>query len=181
MKGISTYIRVIENIAEKARDNERLAAVKLTEEIFGAGAEIGHENSGKPYIIKDGTRISTEISISHTKGYIAIATADEPIGIDIEYPSDRVMRVRTKFMDDNEIAMATVNSYCNELTFTTLAWCAKEAAYKKLGFEGVDFLEQFKIRAITNETIEFQELVSKQKNTISFRYSITPEYIVVFG
>ncbi len=44
------------------------------------------------------------ISISHTLGYVAvILSRDYEVGVDIEYVSDRVNRISSRFLRDDEV------------------------------------------------------------------------------
>ena len=61
--------------------------------------EIGYSPEGKPYL----TDHSFFISISHTKGYVAVILSDKvPVGIDIEQYGQRVHRVAHKYMREDE-------------------------------------------------------------------------------
>ncbi len=45
---------------------------------------IGHEQSGKPFLLSGGERIGRHISISHSDGFLYLCMADSPIGCDVE-------------------------------------------------------------------------------------------------
>ena len=45
---------------------------------------VGHEESGKPFLISGGERVGKHISVSHCGGYIYLCMADGPIGCDVE-------------------------------------------------------------------------------------------------
>ena len=45
---------------------------------------IGHEESGKPFLLAGQERIGRHISISHCEGYIYLCMADSPVGCDVE-------------------------------------------------------------------------------------------------
>lgn len=166
----------------RQRDNERLYAQGLIDGIFNCHVEILHEQSGKPYL----EGFPDEISISHTKGFVAVArnmqNPSVPVGVDIEYVSDRVLRVLEKFLTENETALAEKNAWLPYRDFCLVAWCAKEAAYKKCGVQGVDFKEHFRISDISAASVALAvshpDIV---ESTICFRYLVTPGYVLVAG
>ena len=61
--------------------------------------EIGYSSEGKPHL----TDNSSFISISHTKGYVAVILSSvAPVGIDIEQYGQRVKRVYDRFIRSDE-------------------------------------------------------------------------------
>ncbi len=101
---------------------------------------IGYSANGKPYL----TDSSYAISISHTVGYAAVILAKHGrTGIDIERISEKVKRVRSRFVSDNDYIDER-----NETIHLLLHWSAKETMYKALGYAGMDlkhhlFVEKF--------------------------------------
>lgn len=45
---------------------------------------IGHEGSGKPFLLAGRERLGKHISISHSDGYLYLCMADNPVGCDVE-------------------------------------------------------------------------------------------------
>ena len=83
------------------RMKEKLIEALLLHHIFGKIVTLGHTQSGAPTIDID----RCHISISHTSGWIAIAkNYNHNIGIDIERCSSRILRVREKFLNTQELA-----------------------------------------------------------------------------
>ncbi len=107
---------------------------------------IAYLPSGKPYLKNN----STSISISHTKGYAAIMLSDmQNIGIDIEHKSERVKKIRSKFMHPRE-EDNLLNQPGNESIALLLHWSAKESIFKAIPDEGVDFLKELEITNFTS-------------------------------
>lgn len=101
--------------------------------------------SGKPQI--DG--ITLNISISHTKGYAALLLSDRNfVGIDIERRSERIRKVRNKFMHREEEERIALQAG-DESTALLLHWCAKESLFKAFPDEGVDFMKELRILDFT--------------------------------
>lgn len=128
-------------------------------------ARIGYAPSGQPRLIsssagdsaKTSTEASTEISagvsaetsakvhisISHTLGWAALMVSTEGrCGVDIERADRSAERIVRRFAVPEEIELATAVFAPNP---ALLAWCAKEAAYKALGTEGVDFKKHIRL------------------------------------
>ncbi len=72
------------------------------------------------------------VSISHTKGYAALIFVEKIRGgRDIEYMSDRVERIASKFLRKDERA--------DSLDAKLVHWCAKETVFKLLSEENLLF------------------------------------------
>jgi phosphopantetheinyl transferase len=103
----------------------------------------------KPYLPNE----QFHFSISHCGDYAAaIVSIDRRVGIDIELKTDRVEKIKHKFLHAEEIS-AVQNSADNNLSLITLLWTAKEAMYKWWGFGEVDFSDvlRLKVPAMTSE------------------------------
>lgn len=89
---------------------------------------------------KDGSRY---ISISHTRGYVAVALHSScEVGMDIEQYGTRVRKVASRFIrSDEEPAMMEGD----EVYALLLHWSAKEALFKLMGVEEVDFIRHLRI------------------------------------
>lgn len=85
-------------------------------------AILTHKDSGEP-LLKN-TEYSY-ISISHCKGLFTFYLANEPVGIDIQYFRDSLVKGKNYFLNDKEVEL--------ELSALDLLliWSAKEAFYKK--------------------------------------------------
>lgn len=105
------------------RKKEWLAVRCLLKKMEGENAAIAYEGE-KPYL----TGCDKHISITHTKGYAAIATGDRAVGIDIEQKSDRAHKIRNAFMDEQEADRCEKSG--NSRDYATMIWSVKEAVYK---------------------------------------------------
>lgn len=116
--------------------------------------ELGHYQNGAPFLFGEESRIS----ISHTKGFLVIATLPATpevdlaqfslraaMGVDAE-AEDRtqVLRVRDKFLSELEQGMIAAD----DVEKNVLAWTVKEACYKALMQEGLDFKEDIMIEEL---------------------------------
>lgn len=100
------------------RKCEVLAVRLLIKEIIGDNVQLLHQDNGKPYLSS-----GMNISISHTRGFaVIIVSHSKQVSVDIEYFSNRIERIRSKFMRDDENASSQVK--------LLMHWCAKETMYK---------------------------------------------------
>ena len=84
---------------------------------------------GKP-VLADGRYIS----ISHTGFNVGIALSEKtPVGLDIQIPGNKVMRILDKFASDQE------KKSIDSLEKAVFLWTAKEAVYKAAGIRGLSF------------------------------------------
>jgi phosphopantetheinyl transferase (holo-ACP synthase) len=104
-------------------------------------AAIAIAASKKPFL-PDG---SFQFSISHcTQFAAALVSSTQRVGIDIETITERVHRIRHKFLHASEHEMLEKNA-SEVLTLTaqlTIIWSAKEAIFKWWGIGNIDFSEQ---------------------------------------
>ena len=111
----------------ESRRAEWLAVRLLVKELFGSECEVAYHPTGRPYL-KNGV---AHISISHTKGFAAVAYHHAaPIGMDIEYLSSRVERIASRFTTPDEASYIDVHDEHARQMYHLINWSAKEALYK---------------------------------------------------
>lgn len=73
------------------------------------------------------------VSLSHTKGIAAaIFHKEMPVGIDLDYVREKVVRLGPKFLDPSEIEFLN-----GDPLLYTIAWSAKESIFKCQGRRGI--------------------------------------------
>lgn len=104
-------------------------------------------------------------SISHSYPYVAaVVSPYVECGIDIQIWHQRMQQLQHKFLSDYEQLY-----FNNDSQLLTLAWSAKEAAYKWQGRRGVDFIEHLpieKIEHFNNNYIFSIRLKLEEKNKL---------------
>ncbi|RYZ25577.1 MAG: 4'-phosphopantetheinyl transferase superfamily protein [Sphingobacteriales bacterium] len=101
--------------------------------------EISH--LGKPFLPGN----PLHFSISHSYPFIGAAIdRDKEVGIDVQTLTDKIHRLQYKFLSDEEQLICD-----NSTGRITLAWAAKEAAFKRYGLGAVDFIRHMPIREMT--------------------------------
>lgn len=124
------------------RQKEWLATRLLLKEMLGHEAIIHHHPNGAPYLSETEKK---QISISHTKDFVAIMLTDVThiAGIDIEYRSERVRKVRSRFLNAEEERFIDP---AHETEHLLICWCAKETLYKIINRQEVDFCRHLHIQ-----------------------------------
>lgn len=115
--------------------------------------EIGHFANGAPFLFG----LTSRISVTHTAHLLAVATLPKTpeanlsqfaprtaMGIDAErLDREQVLRVRDKFLSDEEKAIVSEDS----LEANIIAWTSK-ALYKAAMTEGLDFRNDITIKSL---------------------------------
>ena len=155
---------------------EYLASRCALNELVGSEQHVCYHHNGAPYLANN----SLNISISHTGHYALVAThPTDKVGIDIERIGDKVGRVRHKFLSREELEAVDARS---EKIHLTILWAAKEAIYKVMGVETVEFTEQIRIEPFTpymEGEIVAHETASAEKKTYKLQYKVYPEFVIV--
>ncbi len=126
-----------------ARRKEKLAVRALLNEMFPEKLYLGHHDNGKPYL----QNCAVEISISHCARFAAvIAHPEESVGIDIESLGRDFSAVERKALSEDEKDDLSDHNTNQQLA---IYWCAKEAIYKRMSRNGVDFARQIEVERFT--------------------------------
>ncbi len=132
------------------------------------GFLIQHYPSGKPYI--DGWNIS----ISHTKGYVAIILSHNcNVAIDVECISPRVNKVAYRFLRPDENAP--------DLLSRLVHWCAKETMYKYFSEQHLGF-DEMRVRPFPLHSfgdIEAENM--RMPKVINVHYVCNDEYVMAWS
>src|SRR5690606_29763726 len=82
---------------------------------------------------------STHFSISHSYPYVACAIHESSsIGVDIQVYRDKILLIQHKFLNPLEIEKFEIN-----IKTCTMIWCIKEAIYKSININGLEFKNDF--------------------------------------
>ena len=120
--------RKLEFLAIRALMYEMLRVNGASKGLLSHAGDFTHNGQGKPLFR------GYHVSISHTKGYAAlIFSKKSEVAVDIEYMSDRVERIASKFLRKDERA--------DSLDSKLVHWCAKETVFKLFSEENLLFEE----------------------------------------
>jgi phosphopantetheine--protein transferase-like protein len=84
-------------------------------------------------------------SISHCGDYAgAIVSKDKRVGMDVELVTQRVEKIKQRFLHPTEIRFINSQPTSQHINLLTILWSAKEAMYKWYGLGEVDFSEMMR-------------------------------------
>jgi len=138
--------------------------------------DIAYHPSGKPYLNES----ESNISISHTKGYAAILLSENSLtGIDIEHKSDKVLKVKRKFISPEEEKNLPKETE-SEILALLLHWSAKESLYKAIPDEGVDFIKELRILDFTapQNKGSFHAEALRSATTFQVDYRVEKDFVL---
>jgi phosphopantetheinyl transferase len=96
-------------------------------------------------------------SISHCGDFAAaIVSKDRRVGVDIEIPVEKIVKISNKFLNKEEYSTFNIQTPDLNSELPTLLWSAKESVFKWYGNGGVDFRKhiQLKKKNEDSETID---------------------------
>ena len=170
------------HISEEAptpRQRERLATRNLLCAMTGDDTiTIDHEPSGKPFLKSQFStlnpqisNLNPQISISHTRGFAAaMLSYGVPVGIDIEYISDRVDRIAPRFIHPEEKAETTLQRL--------LLWSAKETVYKLYSEDKLAFFDM-RLRGMDSQVMHIEQ--RKREIVVDVHFEHTNDYVLTFA
>lgn len=119
-------------------------------------------------------------SISHSWPYVAaIVSPYVEAGIDIQCWHPRIEAIQHKFLSSNEQTMVGVDP-----KMITVAWSAKEAAYKWQGRRAVEFIDHMPIQEMVKNGESIQIIIKMQltanKQAISVECSTDKDFALAY-
>ncbi|WPP48056.1 4'-phosphopantetheinyl transferase family protein [Catalinimonas niigatensis] len=134
------------------------------------------DEHGKPYLMDS----SFYISLANSYPYAAaIVHSQAPIGIDIEKPSDKLIRVQHKFLHETEWM-----TFKDNPELLCLAWCAKESLYKLHGRKNLSFKGNICIREIDypqNMTLKADILLPNHTQHFDLKIVHEQNFFILFN
>jgi phosphopantetheinyl transferase len=131
----SVDIAAVTHISNKSRRCEVLAWRAIVRRELGNDVHIGYDEYGAPQVdIHD-----RYISVSHSRGVVAVLISDTPCAVDIEHKDRDFRRVASRYLSDREREIAEQNNLFAEM------WSAKEALYKYHKRGSLDLVKHIRI------------------------------------
>ena len=157
---------------------EWLAVRVLLAHLMGCEAEVSYMPNGRPYLIDN----QFSLSISHTKGYVAVllSSSSSLVGIDIEQTGERVRKVAHKFVGPSEV----INLYNDsDIWSLLLHWSAKESLFKCLDTPEVDFIQHLHIHPFqlqASGTFQAHEIRTPSARKYTVHYLLHPDFVLTY-
>ena len=131
-----------------------------------------YDSLGKPFFENN-----FKISISHSGVYAAVIVSDTAVGIDIETINDRILKIKSKYLE-------TELNYPLELNTETslLYWNIKESVYKALDKTGIDFKENILVPPLDMKKNVVKSWYIDDDKIYSFdtRFKISKKYTLAY-
>lgn len=168
-------IEQISAFTSQKRKLEFLSARCALNQLLGRKCTIAYHPTGRPFI--EGSDMN--ISISHTGQWVTVLThPSKRIGIDIERITDRLIRVKNKFLSEQELRF--VDFQC-EKPQLAIMWATKESLYKLLDVKGLDALEELHIEPFMtylDGRLTAYESHTDVKEHFEVEYLVRPQYVI---
>tara|TARA_A100001035_G_C27715480_1_gene469286 strand:- start:18 stop:623 length:606 start_codon:yes stop_codon:yes gene_type:complete len=160
-------LNVMNLLKNKQRKIEFIACRIALKKLFHKDIKLQHYKSGKPFI-KD----VDHLSISHSKNYIALAFGPENIGIDIEEPQQKMLRIISRILSEEE--QLKFQKHLDPELACKL-WSSKEAVLKFVGDKKIDFKKDIYIEDIDSGKINYL------KNNLFVQFEYVEEMLVTIA
>lgn len=154
---------------------EVLAVRRALKELFyGEEQRVLYDEHGKPSLPAG----KPYISISHTQDYAAVISSEVPVGIDIERIGNRVEKVVSHFLKEQELV--TLALYAEKVPSLHLAWSAKEAAFKILGPDYYDLQHLTSVISIDAVNKVLLLAVEGREKPLSIHFDFNEAYVLAW-
>lgn len=140
----SATVPIRKNITHPHKRLQHYAARYLLRYLFPdfPYEEILVADTNKPYLENE----AYHFSISHCGDYAAaIVSKDFHVGLDIEIPVEKILKIKHKFVNQNEDFFINPLHKTQQIETATLIWSAKETLFKWYGKGNLDFKEMMHV------------------------------------
>ncbi len=118
------------------------------------------------------------ISLSHSYPYVAAQIDFQAVGIDVEQPKDKLLRIAHRVFNPSEETDAG-----KDITKNCVYWCAKEALYKIHGHGGISFSKNLKIEPFSlaqQGNLKGKISLNGSDCLINLGYSVEGDFVIVY-
>jgi phosphopantetheinyl transferase len=177
---VAPFEQLSESITNSSKRLEWLAGralIKQLMENMGLHFQgITKDEYGKPFPIGS----DYQLALSHSYPYVAaLLDKNESVGIDLEQPKSKLLRIAPRVLDAEELADAG-----DDLTKLCVYWCAKEALIKVYGKKDLTLAKNLKITPFQLKQggdIIGRIIASGIETTIPLQYSVTENFVLVWS
>ena len=169
------------HFAAERRRLEYVAVRLLIFTLTGEELQVEYLPSGRPFL-RD-RRL--QLSISHTFGYAAVLFSEEyEAGLDIEVFSEIIVKLKERLIGPEEAAETTYE--------ILLHWSAKEAVFKILDEEGIDFRKNLTVQNLSCPAMPdhteakgdfslYYHLSDGKTGTFPVHYETTADFVLTYA
>lgn len=134
------------------------------------------DSFGKPFL----SGSSIHISLSHSYPHVAaVLNKEKNVGIDIEQPKDKLLRIAHRILAPDELRDAADN-----VTKHCIYWCAKEALVKIYGKKDLIFSRDLRISPFPmapSGHLVGRIIADNQETSIPLQYTVFDKFVVVIS
>lgn len=172
--------KISNTLTNPAKRLEWMAGRILVKEVFGAMnmrfLGITKNEHGKPFP----KGYDYHMSLSHSFPYVAtLIDKSGPVGIDLEQPKDKLLRVAHRIFHPIELKDAG-----SDLTKHCVYWCAKEALIKLHGEKNLFFSQNLLIDPFNLKDegdLRGRIVINETERVIPLHYIVFPNFVMVFN
>jgi phosphopantetheinyl transferase len=155
------------------RKVEWLTTRVLIRQLIGSDYMISYLDSGKPILTHNQYK---HISISHSRDFATVILHEHlNVGIDIEETTRDYNRIEKKYLSDIELIQTN-----KDPQLQCLYWCAKEAIFKLVDDEGVEFRQQIHIIPEPENQYFAKFMSGKQESSYKLHHQFISEHCLVW-
>jgi 4'-phosphopantetheinyl transferase EntD len=174
------YHTLSDTITNSQKRLESLAGRLLVKELLKSWAlsfqGITKDGFGKPFPVG----YDFELSLSHSYPYVAaLIDKHKPVGIDLEQPKTKLLKIASRILDAGEI-----NDAGDDVVKHCIYWCAKETLIKVHGRKDLFFIKNLKISPFERSekgSIIGRIIVNSMESTIPLCYTVMDNFVLVFS
>jgi len=154
----------------------RFLTARLMQELNLTYQGMFKDEYGKPFL----TNSDYHVSLSHSYPFVAaVIDAESPVGIDLEQPKEKLLRIGPRVLSPHELLDAG-----QDIVKHCIYWCAKETMIKIHGKKGLLLssellISPFQVRGEGN--IVGRLIVDGNVTVLPLYYRVTPEFVLVFN
>lgn len=159
------------------RKKEYLSVRLALKTLLNRKIKICYDDEGKPFL----SDYFAEIGISHSGQWMAVIThPTQKVGIDVERFQPKISTISERFLSNEELEKIYEKEE-SKIKKLTLLWSAKEALFKVIGKEAVDFSRQLLILPFEmKKSGKMKALHLPRKKLYELDYELTEEYAMVY-
>ncbi len=165
-------LKLLDQRKSEIHKKQFLAIRNILKELSIDDQDLVYEESGKPFI-RDGQNIS----FSHSNIYVAVIISKQIVGIDIETVSDRIFKIKNKFLE-------TELKYPIEFNQETLLvyWNIKESIFKSLRNSQIDFKQNIIVLPFSQKDNSTKSWYINKEEVYSFDtyFKISKNYTLAY-
>ena len=159
------------------RRRQYLEARKIVQAEFGSKERISYTPAGKPEL-----KVSrSAISLSHSGDYLAVLLdAKNEVGIDLQLATEKIQKIAKRFIHPEEFEYI---HHDHQMEYYHILWSAKEALFKYVEEQGIDFKENLRVEPFvwnTEGVLNAHIVLQDQKYGVVLAYQKLDNYYLVY-